>query len=134
MPTAHPLRILFAEDHLDYQRLLVAALSGAGHSVEAVSTTAAALAAAAKAEFDIVLCDYRLRDGSGADLMRELKRRHGLRGICLSGYGEEDLSFLSTREPVFAKILDKSVAFRMILSTIEEVTASLPLPDAPGDH
>lgn len=131
MPTSHHLRILFVEDHLDYQRLLVAALNGAGHTVEAVSSTKAALALAEKSPFDVVLCDYRLKDGSGADLMRELTRRYGLRGVCLSGYGEDELSFVGTTEPVFARILVKGVAFNIILCAIQEVAASLPLPNGP---
>ena len=36
--------------------------------------------------FDLVLSDIGLPDGSGLDLMRRLRDRHGLKCIALSGY------------------------------------------------
>ena len=57
-----------------------------------VGTIEEALALAAVSECDLVVSDLGLPDGSGLELMRTLRDRHGWRGIALSGYGtDEDL-------------------------------------------
>lgn len=109
----------------------MAALAGVGHFVEAVESKRAASASAGKSQFDIVLCDYRLSDGSGVDLMRELKQKHGLRGICLSGYSEDELTRADMGDSGFEKFLVKGVVFETILRAIEEVAAGSSLPNVP---
>ena len=52
-----------------------------------------ALAAAESNTFDLVMSDIGLPDGTGNDLMRELRSRYKLRGIALTGYGmSEDIA------------------------------------------
>jgi len=130
MVSAKSLRILLVEDHEDFQRMLVSALSDCGHAVSAVKTGNSALALAATAPFDIVLCDFNLDDGNGVDLMKDLKARYGLRGICLSGYEEEDLGMARCEATAFDEFLVKGVGFDVIKSTIEKVVA-LPLLKTP---
>lgn len=122
MAIAKPLRILIVEDHQDYQQLLVKALTAAGHAVRAADSKQSALELAGTAEFDIVLCDHRLTDGSGSELMRELRSRHGLRGICLSGYEEDELAGTS-RDAGFEQFLVKGVPFETIYGAINQVAA-----------
>jgi CheY-like chemotaxis protein/anti-sigma regulatory factor (Ser/Thr protein kinase) len=89
-PAGRSLRILLVEDHDDTRRSM-ARLLGARHTVRDVGSVAGALAIAAAGEaFDLVISDLGLPDGSGLDLMRVLRERYGLRGICLSGFGMED--------------------------------------------
>lgn len=88
------LRILLVEDHADTRRLMARLLTGMGHTVTTAASVGEALAAAeaAAGEFDLVLSDLGLPDGSGHDLMRQLRGRWHLRGIALSGFGmEEDI-------------------------------------------
>jgi CheY-like chemotaxis protein len=120
---ANSLSILLVEDHPDYQVLLVNALRSAGHAVTAASSKRTALEAAGKERFDIVLCDYRLGDGSGFDLMRDLKVRHGLRGICLSGYAEDEIPVSIGQDCGFDHFLVKGVSFEVIQAAILKVAA-----------
>ena len=46
--------------------------------------------AAGREEFDAVVGELGLLDGTGNELMAQLRERYGPRGIALSGYGMED--------------------------------------------
>ena len=88
-----PLRLLLVEDHESTLQVLSQLLARAGHEVTSARTVAGALAAAASHEFDLVISDLGLPDGTGTDLMRELHDTYGLSGVALSGYGmEEDVA------------------------------------------
>jgi len=90
-PAPRALRILFVEDHGDTAEMMGLLLATNGHEVEHVSDVASALEHAGRPGFDLLISDLGLPDGSGLDLMREIRRR-GLRlpGIALSGYGQEE--------------------------------------------
>jgi CheY-like chemotaxis protein len=63
------------------------------HRVRDVNSIASALEAASGEKFDLVISDLGLPDGSGLDLMRELRDRYNLKGICLTGFGmDADIS------------------------------------------
>jgi CheY-like chemotaxis protein len=88
---------------------------------------ASALAAATSAPFDLVISDLGLPDGTGFELMRELRDRHGLSGIALSGYGmEEDVR--RSREAGFRGHLTKPVDLERLRRMIREAGAT----DVPG--
>jgi CheY-like chemotaxis protein len=87
-----PLRLLLVEDHESTLDVLSRLLTRDGHRVIGVSTLAAARVAAATHTFDAVISDLGLPDGTGIELIEELRANYGLRGIVLSGYGmEKDL-------------------------------------------
>src|SRR5690606_542437 len=89
-------------------QVLVRVLRRDGHHVVPVTTVAAALTASAREPFDLVISDLGLPDGSGIDLMHQLRDRHGLAGIALSGYGmEEDVA--QSRAAGFKQHLTKPV-------------------------
>ena len=112
------LRLLLVEDHGATLEVLTRLLSREGHHVVAAATVGAALAAAEKEEFDAVVSDLGLPDGTGTELMVQLRERHGLRGIALSGYGmEEDLE--RTREAGFIAHLIKPVDFNQLRRALE---------------
>ena len=62
-----------------------------GHTVQMAGDVATALELASQWDFDLLVSDLGLPDGSGHDLMRRL-RQHGYRfpGIALSGYGRKE--------------------------------------------
>lgn len=119
--TAPGLRLLLVEDHADSAAALADLLELLGHQVTVAGSVAAALAAAeASGGFDLVVSDIGLPDGSGLDLMPELARRFGVKGIALSGYGmEEDLR--KSRAAGFALHLTKPVTFQVLRAAIESV-------------
>src|SRR5690606_4398635 len=71
LPTDRPLRILLVEDHSDTARLMGRLLRGEGHEVETAPTVAEALDLAERHEFDLLVSDLGLPDGTGIDLMRQ---------------------------------------------------------------
>lgn len=121
-----PLHILLVEDHLDTAEAMAALLQGLGHRITLAANVAEALAAAGDLQdrpdqaLDLVVSDIGLPDGSGFDLMRELTRRYGLRGIALSGYGmEEDLR--RSKEAGFERHLTKPINLESLQAVIGEV-------------
>ena len=72
--------------------------------------------AVAVAKFDLLVSDIELPDGSGLELMRELRPK-GVRGIALSGHGSEDDSreslaagfVLHLAKPVLVDVLDEAI-------------------------
>jgi two-component system CheB/CheR fusion protein len=124
---AAALRILLVEDHADTAIAMADLLSGLGHSVTVAGSVGAALAAVeglaaagGQPRLDLVISDLGLPDGNGQELMRELSRRHGLRGIALSGYGmDEDRA--KSLEAGFSRHLTKPVKVRALQAAICEV-------------
>jgi PAS domain S-box-containing protein len=111
------LNILLVEDHDDTRRSM-SRLLGRKHHVHATGSIALALEAAAREPFDLVISDVGLPDGSGLDLMRQLRARYGLRGICLSGFGmEEDLA--RSADAGFLHHLTKPVDLYKLEATID---------------
>jgi two-component system CheB/CheR fusion protein len=113
------LRLLVVEDHPDTADAMADLLRDLGHEVTVARSVAAAREAAERAagRLDLVISDLGLPDGSGLDLMSELARRHGLRGIALSGYGmDEDLR--RSREAGFAAHLTKPVSLQTLQDAI----------------
>lgn len=67
-------RILLVEDELRLRQTLTRSLAGRDFQVVEAATAAAAIAAAADCDFDVVLLDVNLPDATGWDVMRELCR------------------------------------------------------------
>ena len=86
--TAH--RVLLVEDHPDSARTLARLLSGAGYEVQTAHSVAAALHLASASPFDVMVSDIGLPDGTGYELMAQIRDRHAIPGIALSGFGMED--------------------------------------------
>jgi signal transduction histidine kinase/response regulator RpfG family c-di-GMP phosphodiesterase len=84
------MRVLLVEDHEDTNRSLTQLLRRRGYHVQPAHSVKAALAAAAQEQFDVLVSDIGLPDGSGIDLMEKLKSDHAIFGIALTGFGMED--------------------------------------------
>jgi len=114
------LRLLVVEDHRATLEVLNRLLNREGHHVVAATSVAAALEAAGREKFDAVISDLGLPDGTGTDLMAQLRELHGLRGIALSGYGmEKDTA--RTRQAGFVAHLVKPVDFNQLRRTLEKL-------------
>jgi PAS domain S-box-containing protein len=102
------LRILLVDDHEDTLRVMSRLLGGTGHVVTTATGVDTALTAADAGEFDLLISDLGLDDGSGLDLMRELLRRRPIKGIALTGYGSA-ADVAATRAAGFDAHLTKPV-------------------------
>jgi CheY-like chemotaxis protein len=88
-----PRRILLVEDHKPTTLVLKHLLSRRYFAVVSTGCLAEARAAASRENFELLISDIGLPDGTGYELMAELHGRQGLVGIALTGYGmEEDVS------------------------------------------
>jgi PAS domain S-box-containing protein len=110
LPPVEKIRVLLVEDHESTRTALTRLLlsrkfhvTGAGSLKEA-----RAVVASEAGKFDLLISDIGLPDGNGCELMKELRKNFGLKGIALTGYGmEEDVS--RTKAAGFVRHLIKPV-------------------------
>ena len=99
-------RVLLVEDNLDAEAALRHALEAHGHTVRTARTVAQAREAMETIDFDVLVSDIGLPDGSGLDVVQAL---HGRRpAIALSGYGMEE-NRRASLEAGFARHLIKPI-------------------------
>jgi signal transduction histidine kinase len=80
-------RILLVDDHPDTSAALERLLTRRGHSVAVADDMRSAMAAAERGQFNLLISDVGLPDGSGLELMTRLRATTGIRGIAISGFG-----------------------------------------------
>ena len=117
-------RVLLVEDHVDTRRVMTRLVKSFGFDVVAVGTVSDAVATGRREHFDLLLSDIGLPDGSGYDVMRQLGTAEGLRGIAISGFGQ-DLDRRRSEEAGFAAHLVKPVDLSTLAATIEQTLASV---------
>jgi CheY-like chemotaxis protein/anti-sigma regulatory factor (Ser/Thr protein kinase) len=118
-----PMRILLVEDHEDTNRSLTSLLRRRGYHVQSALTFQSALELSAKEQFDVLVSDLGLPDGSGIDLIQKLPSKPPL-GIALTGFGmEQDIH--KSREVGFQHHLVKPIDLNKLDSLIQEGAASL---------
>ena len=121
---AVPLRLLLVEDDDSSLETFSRLLRRDGHDIVPVSTVADALSAAKNGKFDLVISDIGLPDGTGIELMEQLRQDHGLRGVALSGYGmEEDVA--RTRQAGFLNHLTKPVQIAELRRVLASLAANM---------
>jgi signal transduction histidine kinase/CheY-like chemotaxis protein len=113
-------RLLLVEDHDDTRRVLTSLLSSLGHTVRAADSLGAALRFIEEEEFDLIISDLGLPDGSGVDLVRKVRELGTVKAIALSGYGME-ADVQRCRDAGFALHLTKPVNFSVLREAIEEL-------------
>lgn len=117
---ASKLRILLVEDHKDTARIMARLLEQLDYEIKTADSVAAARKLTSIHSFDLIVSDLGLPDGSGNDLMRELRGKHAIKGIALTGWGmEEDVR--ATVEAGFDRHLTKPVNFQSLVAAIREV-------------
>jgi len=118
-----PMRILLVEDHEDTNRSLTSLLRRRGYHVRSALTFQSALELSAKEQFDVLISDLGLPDGSGIDLIQQLVSKPPL-GIALTGFGmEKDIR--KSREVGFHHHLVKPIDLNKLDALIQEGAASL---------
>ncbi len=92
-----------------------------------VVTTANSLEGALKVsieDYDLLISDVGLPDGTGLDLMRTVRTRRDVPGIALTGFGT-DADLRKEREAGFVAHLTKPVDFDRLEAMIRKVAAGL---------
>jgi len=114
------VRILLVDDHEDTLEFMSRFLTLCGHKVVTASTYRKALSVGQQQEFDLVISDVGLPDGSGYELMPALQALSPVKGIALSGYGmksDVDRSMAAG----FSAHLTKPCDLSVLNATIEKV-------------
>ena len=115
-------KILLVEDDGDTLRILSKLLRNTGYEVTPANSVRIGLESTTKEKFDLMISDLGLPDGSGLELMREVKKHHDFPGIALSGFGtEEDIR--QSLAAGFEEHLVKPIDFPMLQSVIQRVAA-----------
>jgi DNA-binding response OmpR family regulator len=114
-------RILLVEDHADTANAMSRLLERLGHQIHIADCLGSARKLAGEHVIDLLICDIRLPDGSGLDLLQEMRaQRPALRGIALSGLDADDHRAQSSRAG-FERHLCKPVDFATLRKTVDEM-------------
>lgn len=116
------LKVLLVEDHTATLAVLQRLLRRDGHSVTTATSVAEAVEKVQGDQpFDVLITDLGLPDGTGIDVMEQLRlRRPELRGVVLSGYGMED-DQARTVAAGFSAHLVKPIAFDQLQRVLQSL-------------
>jgi CheY-like chemotaxis protein len=120
------LLVCIVDDNRSYAECLRHFLSRRGHRVVAARSVSTAKSLLAQVVPDVVLCDVRLPDGSGIDLVRWIRLQPALanaRVLVITGAVPEEAARLENQ-----LIVDKSISMHRIVRIVEDDEgAALPL-------
>jgi CheY-like chemotaxis protein len=109
--------ILVVDDHCDTLRSMKLLLTRLGYHVLAAENMTEALRIANQEEFDILLSDIGLPDGSGLELIKRIRETRSVPALALSGFGmDEDLQ--RSLDAGFSDHLTKPVSLDRLQSAI----------------
>lgn len=117
------LKILMVEDNKDTLNYFSQMLMQRGHVVRTATNLATALCVASETDFELLISDIELPDGSGLELMWKLRSKGSVKGIALSGFGSSD-DVEQSHCAGFSEHLTKPVEFRRLEEAIQRVAAS----------
>jgi PAS domain S-box-containing protein len=127
-PTLAGMRVLLVEDHADTAELLRAVLDGHGAGVHVAASLAEALATLAEGEFDVLVSDIAMPDGTGYELVRRLRAdaraagRPPVPAVAVTAFaGSEDRDRALTAG--FADYAAKPIEPALLVDTIARVAA-----------
>lgn len=116
------LRILVVEDHSETLQALSRLLNHFGHEVSVAEGAQNAMNMIDSKEFDVVLCDIALPDGTGYDLIAEAKRKRPVKAVAISGFAAtEDIE--RGKEAGFDFHLAKPVDFHELRTVLGQIAA-----------
>ena len=119
---AKPLRILLVEDHGDTRQTLSRLLSHFGHQISVADNTQSALEIVQSQQFDVVLSDIGLPDGSGYEVITQAKRKQPIKAVAITGFGtDEDVR--RGKEAGFDFHLVKPIDFHELRTVLDQVSA-----------
>jgi signal transduction histidine kinase len=115
-------RVLLVDDHEDTSFVLKKMLERSGFRVTTANSCAAARQLAALGEFDVLVSDLGLPDGTGYDLLADIMLIKHVPAIAISGFGtDQDIS--RSRAVGFRSHLTKPVPNSVLVETIRRVLA-----------
>ena len=119
-PRGRRLRILVVEDHADTLRVLARLLDHFGHEISVAAGARSALEIVELKEFDVVLSDIGLPDGSGHEVIAHAKRKQPVKGVALTGFDKQE-DIRRSKEAGFDFHLTKPVDFHELRTVLAQV-------------
>ncbi len=116
------LRILVVEDHGDTRRTLSRLLSYFGHQISVADSRQSAFQMIAAKNFDVLLTDIALPDGSGYDVASRAKREQHVKSVALTGFDRaEDIR--RGKDAGFDFYLTKPIDFAELRTVLGQIAA-----------
>lgn len=120
-------KILIVEDDTLLNKTLAYNLTSEGYEVESAFTYAAAVSLLQKREFDLVLLDINLPDGSGLDLCGEIRERDQSSYIMFLTANDKESDMLGGYEAGGADYITKPFSIAVLCRKITAVFANMEL-------
>jgi len=114
------LKILLVDDHRDTCAALAKLLARRGHLVAVSHDVRSAMEAAVRNKFDLLISDIALPDGTGMDLMMQLRAIANVPGIAISGFGNNG-DIERSLQAGFSEHLIKPIKLDNLEAAIERV-------------
>jgi DNA-binding response OmpR family regulator len=108
-------RVLVVDDEAEIRQLIQMQLKRKGFVVDTAAGTTAAIEKMESQNFDLVICDFRMPDGTAIEVFQGLKPN--TRFILVSGYSELDEERL--RDLGIQEILVKPVRFETLMERVQ---------------
>lgn len=113
-------RLLLVEDHDDTRKVLSKMLQVWGYEVTTAKSMADALRSLDDQRVDLLISDIGLPDADGYELMRQVRAKYDIKGICMTGYGmDEDIR--KSREAGFVDHIVKPVDAQRLREVVAQV-------------
>ena len=116
-------RILLVEDHRDTRVVMTRLLESIGCKVISAGSVHEALDEAGQHDFDLLISDIGLPDGTGMDILGRLDKEKRIPAIALSGFGQEE-DLLRSRDAGFEAHLTKPINFQALRETVSRYAAA----------
>src|SRR5438132_11158626 len=117
------LRLIVVEDHANTAEGLKKFLNAVGYQVFVATDMASALSLASSIQFDLLLSDLALPDGSGWELLKQLNAERHIPAIAFSAHTlPEDLQ--RSAEAGFVEHLPKPLAPDQLCAAIERAAVA----------
>jgi CheY-like chemotaxis protein len=114
------ISVLLVDDNEDTLSALRRLLAYHGYGVAAAHNAEEPMRLAEASNCDLLISDVSLPAQDGLDLMPQLKRHYGLKGIAVSGYtAESDVS--AALAAGFERHMAKAVEFPKLMSAIKQL-------------
>jgi CheY-like chemotaxis protein len=121
---SQPVNILLVEDDLDTLTVYSRLLRMDGHIVHTADGYRAAMDVARRERVDLAVCDIRLWDGDGCDLLGELQKLQPMKAIAVTGFALPD-EVEDYRAAGFTAVLPKPLEPSQLQSAISQLSSSI---------
>ncbi len=120
---SEPLRVIVVEDHAATAEGLRSFLTSIGYHVYIAPDAASARALVKAVEFDVLVSDLKLPDGTGWDLMEELSAEGPIAALAMSGYNSP-ADIARSKRVGFLDHIAKPLAPEELSAAIDRAAAS----------